>query len=142
VSKQLLTTFDVLYQRKIGARYPVNGGKDGALLKGLRAIYSDMEIEAFMAAYFTMEDPFFREAGYSLGCFRACLPKVIRHCHEKLRQAKAAPVSSVLRMVNPADWERDPTWDKKRDCPHGGKYGGYCETRGLCQRTEKQEQSA
>ncbi len=27
MSKQLLTTFDALYQRKIGARYPVNGGK-------------------------------------------------------------------------------------------------------------------
>ena len=127
LSKQLLTTFDTLYQRKIGARYPVNGGKDGKLLKALRAIYSDMEIEAFMAAYFTMDDPFFRETGYSLGCFRSCLPKFIRHCHETLEKAKAAPISAVLPML------ADPTWRPDRDCIHGRG----CYTRATCEAYER-----
>ncbi len=127
VIKEMLTTFDVLYKRKIGARYPINGGKDSKLVKDLLAMYSPMEIEAFMAAYFTMEDPFFREAGYSLGCFRACLPKVIRHCHEKLEKAKAAPISAVLPML------ADPTWRPSVDCIHGRG----CYTRATCEAYER-----
>ncbi len=131
MSKPLLSYFDVLYQRKIGARYPVNGGKDGKLLKDLRAIYSDMEIEAFMAAFFLMDDPFFREAGYSLGCFRACLPKVIRHCHEKLARAKAAPISAVTVMA-------DQSWRPDRDCIHGRG----CYTRATCEAYERNREKS
>jgi len=100
VSKVLFIYWDALYGRKMsGAKYPFTPGKDGKLLKDLRAIYSDTEIEAFMAAFFTMDDPFFRETGYSLGCFRSCLPKIIRHCHEKLAKAKAAPLEDVVHWA-------------------------------------------
>lgn len=83
MSKHLLTFWDEQYKAKVGARYPVNGGKDGKLLKDLRAIYSDEDITRFMSAFFEMEDPFFAEAGWSLGAFRSCLPKVIAWVNRK-----------------------------------------------------------
>ena len=35
----------------------------------------------------------------------------------------------------------DPTWDKKRDCPHGSDWGGHCFSRAVCEKA-KLEQSA
>lgn len=91
MSKELLTAWDRLYTAKVGARYPVNGGKDGALLKGLRAIYSDEDIARFMTAFFQMEDPFFEQTGWSLGCFRSALPKVIASANRKPRVVEREP---------------------------------------------------
>jgi hypothetical protein len=67
------------YQRHVGGKYPFNGGKDGAAIKWLRSIYTDDEIRTYMAAFFEMDDEFFQSAGYSMGVFRGCLPKVIQH---------------------------------------------------------------
>jgi len=112
VIKDLLTTFDVHYKRKLGVRYPVNGGKDSKLVKDLLGLYSQVELESFISAYFLMEDPFFRETGYSLGCFRGCLPKVIRHCHETLAKTKAAPVEDVVHWAQRMGYCRHkPTCD-------------------------------
>ena len=77
--KELASFFDARYQQHTGTRYPFNGGKDGKLLKDLREIYSDEQIRTFMAAFFTLDDPFIEQAGYSIGVFRGCLPKVIAH---------------------------------------------------------------
>jgi hypothetical protein len=134
VSKELLTVFDGLYQKKVGAKYPVNGGKDGALLKQLRAIYSDEDITRFMRAYFEMDDPFFAETGWSLGCFRSCLPKVIAWVNRKGSVAvnwQKAPRELATRGMEIV--RRDPTWDPERDCPHEGH---DCDTRGICQAYE------
>lgn len=78
-SQQLLAFFDQQYRAKFNERYPVTRGKDGQLLKTLRSIYSKQRIEDFMRAFFTMpdSDEFFARAGYSIGAFYACLPKVI-----------------------------------------------------------------
>jgi hypothetical protein len=88
VSRALLSIFDALYTNKVGARYPVNGGKDGKLLKDLRAIYSDEDIARYMQAFFDIEDPFIEQSGYSIGCFRGCLPKVIAWANRKPRMVE------------------------------------------------------
>lgn len=86
MSKALLTIFDGLYQARVGARYPVHPGKDGKLLKDLRAIYSDEDIARYMQAFFAIEDDFIEQSGYSIGCFRGCLPKVIAFANRKPRE--------------------------------------------------------
>lgn len=75
--KDLGAFFDAQYQEHVGTRYPFNNGKDAKLIKDLRAIYSDDDIRTFMAAFFEIEDEFIEHAGYSIGVFRGCLPKVI-----------------------------------------------------------------
>jgi hypothetical protein len=104
LSRALLSIFDALYNSKTGARYPVNGGKDGKLLKDLRAIYSDEDIARYMQAFFAIEDDFIEQSGYSIGCFRGCLPKVIAFANRK------------PRIV--AEW----------NCPHEDR----CSNRGMC----------
>jgi hypothetical protein len=125
VSRELLTHFDGLYQSKVGAKYPVNGGKDGKLLKDLRAIYSDADITRFMDAFFKMDDPFFAEAGWSLGCFRSCLPKVIAYVNRK----GSVAINWKTSPIRPTDRARaDISWEG-HECPHGGT----CATPGICQ---------
>ena len=132
MSRELLTIWDGLYTKKAGARYPVNGGKDGKLLKDLRAIYSDEDIARFMRAFFEMDDDFFAQAGWSLGCFRSCLPKVIAFVNRK----GSVAINWKKSPIRPGDLFRaDDTWDAARDCPHGGRH----DTRGLCQMYETAE---
>ena len=102
MSKPLLTIFDGLYQSKVGAKYPVHQGKDGALLKGLRAIYSDEDIARYMRAFFEIEDEFIQNSGYSIGCFRGCLPKVIAWANKVQKRPAALGPEYTTR-----DW-----------CPH------------------------
>lgn len=64
------------YQAKVGAKYPFQRGKDAAAIKWLLETYTEDEVQAYMRAFFEIRDPFIAKAGYSLGVFRACLPKV------------------------------------------------------------------
>lgn len=81
----LLSYFDHLYRDKVGAKYPTNGGKDGKLIKGLTDIYSAEDIERYMRAFFEIDDDFIQQSGYSIGCFRGCLPKIIAFANRKPR---------------------------------------------------------
>lgn len=100
MSKHLLTIFDQLYLAKVGSRYPVNGGKDGKLLKGLREIYSDDDIERYMRAFFEIDDEFIEQSGYGIGAFRGCLPKVIAFANRKPRAVVAWTCPHVTRCSN------------------------------------------
>jgi len=120
VSKSLLTIFDTLYQSKTGARYPVNPGKDGALLKGLRAIYSDEDIARYMQAFFAIEDDFIAQSGYSIGAFRGCLPKVIAFANRKPRVAKDPTTGIVSTLWANEIADVRPPWV----CPHVDQCNG------------------
>jgi hypothetical protein len=95
VSNHLMAIWCQLYLGKVKAKYPVSGPRDGRILKDLRGVYSETEIEAYMQAFFAMDDPFFETAGWSLTCFRGCLPKVVAFTTKKLRAAGAASIQEV-----------------------------------------------
>jgi hypothetical protein len=76
--RDLLGHFDTLHKDATGKRYLVNGAKDSKIVKDLREVYSDDEIRELMTAFFAIEDDFIATAGYSIGIFRACLPKVLK----------------------------------------------------------------
>lgn len=71
------------YERRVGAKYPFQGGKDGKTIKWLLELYSEDDARTFMAAFFDLEDDFIQNSGYGLGVFRGCLPKVIQHVKRK-----------------------------------------------------------
>jgi hypothetical protein len=75
--KALAAYWDELFTARMGSRYPFNNGKDAKLLKDLLALYGDETVRKQMEAFFEMDDPFFEQAGYGIGTFRACLPKVL-----------------------------------------------------------------
>lgn len=75
------------YQEHVGTRYPFNGGKDAKILKELREIYSDEDLQIFMVAFFEIEDGFIEDSGYGLGVFRGCLPKVIQFVQRQQQPA-------------------------------------------------------
>jgi hypothetical protein len=127
MSKPLMVHWDTLYQGKVGAKYPFNGGRDGKWIKEWRAIYSDEDITKFMTAFFQMDDPFFVEAGWSLGCFRGCLPRVIAYVNRGGSVAvnwNKAP-KGILRAI---DRVREDGWDGS-GCPHETT----CSSLGICQ---------
>jgi hypothetical protein len=66
------------YERRVGAKYPFQGGKDGKTVKWLLELYSYDDACNFMASFFEMDDDFIQNSGYGLGVFRGCLPKVIQ----------------------------------------------------------------
>ena len=66
------------YERRVGVKYPFQGGKDGKTIKWLLEFYSADDIKVYIAAFFELEDDFIENSGYSLGVFRGCLPKVIQ----------------------------------------------------------------
>ena len=74
--KQLLTRFDQHYQRLTGMPYPVCG-KDAKLMSDLVSVYGEERLGQLIDHFFAMTDPFIAQAGWSVGVFRGCLPKVI-----------------------------------------------------------------
>jgi hypothetical protein len=96
--RDLLAFFDALHTTATGVRYPVNGGKDSKTLKDLRETYSDQDLRTFMEAFFAIEDDFISTAGYSIGIFRACLPKIIQFV-KKGQQQPASKVPANLRGI-------------------------------------------
>lgn len=105
MSKPLLAFFDELHLQKVGHRYPVNGAKDGKLLKDLRAIYTDEQLQSFMVAFFTIEDEFIEQAGYSIGVFRACLPKVLKWMRNQDQPKLSKSTNNVIQGMK--DFLRD-----------------------------------
>jgi hypothetical protein len=75
------------YEKRIGTKYPFNGGKDAKTIQWLRGLYSDEDIRGFICAFFEIEDEFIQNSGYSLGVFRGCLPKVIQFVNRGQQQA-------------------------------------------------------
>lgn len=90
--------FDEQFSAHVGVRYPFNNGKDAAIIKGLREIYSDEQIQIYMAAFFALEDDFVEQSGYGLGVFRGCLPKVIAHVNKGQRADKYGHVPPCARV--------------------------------------------
>jgi hypothetical protein len=127
LSNHLMAIWCQLYLGKVKAKYPVSGPRDGRILKDIRGIYDETEIETYMQAFFSMNDPFFEDCGWSLTCFKGCLPKIVAHTTRKLRQAGAESVQDI-RVLRAIDRVREDGWDGS-DCPHTTP----CSSLGICQ---------
>jgi hypothetical protein len=116
--KDVMTFWDGLYLEHVGARYPFNAGRDSKWIKDWRAVYSDEELQAFMAAFFVIEDDFIQNSGYGLGVFRGCLPKVIQFVKRGARQVEK-PMTTFererARQIRTAHGH----------CPHDPDCGSY-----------------
>ena len=96
--RDLLSFWDGLYTKHVGARYPFNAGRDSKWMKDWRAVYSDDELRTFMAAFFEIEDEFIQNSGYGLGVFRGCLPKVIQFVKRGPKVQRTASAAVVEPM--------------------------------------------
>jgi hypothetical protein len=77
IPRDVLILYDTQFRAKFGVGAPISGGKDGAIAKWLISQYSPEQVGQWLKVFFDSPDPFIRQSGYSLGVFRACLPKVI-----------------------------------------------------------------
>jgi hypothetical protein len=93
------------YEQHTGAKYPFNGGKDGAAIKWLLSIYSEDEVRTFITGFFEIEDDFIEQTGRSMGVFRGCLPKIIQF----VKKGQQQPASKV-----PANLHGIQEWMRKR----------------------------
>lgn len=97
--RDLLSFWDGLYTKHVGARYPFNAGRDSKWIKEWRAVYSDDDIRQFMSAFFDMDDDFIQNSGYGLGVFRGCLPKVIQSVKRSQRPDRNGHVPQCANIT-------------------------------------------
>jgi hypothetical protein len=108
IPKDVLILYDNQFRQKFGAKAPI-GGKEAAIAKWLVSQYSQEQVGDWLKVFFDSPDPFIRQSGYSLGVFKACLPKVIAAASRQQPVVKGH-VCTACKM-NAVE-----------------KFGNYCET--------------
>ena len=80
----ILTDTDILFdlfckahREKFGDEYPANFGKDKKILKDLAKLYGLEKVKGFMHRFFTEDNDWVREKGYTIGIFKSQIPKFI-----------------------------------------------------------------
>jgi hypothetical protein len=102
--RDLLSFYDMQYQKHLGDRAPINGAKDSAIIKKLMDTYPEDKIRLYLAAFFECPDPFIQQSGYTIGVFRACLGKIIQFANKRgpvkspLSEAVADPMRAWLEQ--------------------------------------------
>jgi hypothetical protein len=110
--RDVLTLYDTGFRHKFGVKAPITMGKDAAIAKWLLSQYSLEQIGQWFDGFFASRDPFIINSGYSMGVFKACLPKIIVSA---VRQAPAVQryiccackVKSVDKLGNYCDGCRE-----------------------------------
>jgi hypothetical protein len=108
IPRDVLILYDTQFRAKFGAKAPI-GGKEAAIAKWLVSQYSQEQVGDWLKVFFDSPDPFIRQSGYSLGVFKACLPKVIAAASRQ-QPVKQGHVCTACK-VNTVE-----------------KFGNYCET--------------
>lgn len=96
--KQILSQFDQHYQRLTGLPYPVSG-KDAKLMADLLKVYGEDRLAQLVDHFFQMSDPFIAQAGWSVGVFRGCLPKVITSMQQVRTTGLSDGAQTVFRAL-------------------------------------------
>jgi hypothetical protein len=76
-TKELLTHFDRLHVEHVGERAVIQGAKDAKLLAGLCASHGPERVKELMALFFTVEDEWIANTGYTVGVFVSQCGKLI-----------------------------------------------------------------
>lgn len=74
--KDFISFWFGVFKEKFGAPYMVNGGKEGALVKRLLTLHSLEKLQDLAALFFTSDDPFIQNSGYTIGAFSAQINKL------------------------------------------------------------------
>lgn len=74
----VLTYFDQQHRAAFGVPYPVEPGKDGALIRRLPKALTVADLEHAIDVFFADADPYYQRAGKTLGTFRTALPKLLQ----------------------------------------------------------------
>src|SRR5688572_22432741 len=75
--QQLIEEFNEAFLDKFGTKAPIVRGKDHKLAKLLLERYELDQLKGWAWKFFTVDDAFIKQSGYSFGVFSACLGKVI-----------------------------------------------------------------
>ena len=73
----LMATYDRLFCGKFGYPAPIVRGKDHKLAKQLLERYDGGQLGEWLERFFSMDDAFIQQSGYTFGVFSACLGKII-----------------------------------------------------------------
>lgn len=78
-TKEFLEYFGSEWSKWIGGGeiYPCNYGKDGSIIKGLLKTYGFEKLSALAARFFSLDDDWVRERGYTIGLFKSQIPKLL-----------------------------------------------------------------
>lgn len=76
-TRQLLTLFDELHQRRFETPAEINGAKDGAILASLCRKRGLEETERLIRAFFDMRDTWVLQRGFSVGIFKTQISKLL-----------------------------------------------------------------
>lgn len=111
--------FNALHVERLGTKAAWDGGKDGALLKGLLQQRDEPELQTLMRAFFASSDPFIVGAGYTVGVFKSQIGKLL------VRTAKAVtagPYVSPRDEFNQAHGVEGPAgWREECAADHGSR---------------------
>lgn len=86
-TRELLAAFDTLHQNTLGVRAVIRPGKDAHLLSTLWRSHESMILK-LMEDFFSSDDPFITENGYSVGMFVSQAPKLIARRQRSQRETK------------------------------------------------------
>jgi hypothetical protein len=85
--KPVIDYFFNKYKERMGGPYPVQGSKDGSLIRKIPKEYDTEAICKMIDLFFDDKDPFIWEAGPSIGLFYSRLPRLV----PKLRRKEVTP---------------------------------------------------
>jgi len=75
--KDLIDHVCSTWQKKKGAKYPFNRGKDAKLLNRLCDFYEPWGVAALWDCYLICNSEFAQKTGYTIGIFKIMIPKLV-----------------------------------------------------------------
>jgi len=75
--RKFMDSYSEGFKAKFGKKPLIEGKKDGALVKKLLEEFSVEELESFLNKFFTSEDSFVLQSGYTIGVFKSQINKLI-----------------------------------------------------------------
>jgi uncharacterized protein YdaU (DUF1376 family) len=76
-TRELLTLFSELHQKRFGTPAEISGKKDGAILAAMFRQRGLEETRRLVAAFFELRDPWVQERGFSVGVFKTQIAKLL-----------------------------------------------------------------
>lgn len=71
-----ITHFFNKHQDIVGAKYHVDGGKDGTIIKNLLSTFTADELKSKIDTFFTSPSDFTKQAGFTIGVFKSQINKL------------------------------------------------------------------
>jgi hypothetical protein len=86
--KRLIDYYHDRFVDKFGEKPVIDGGKDGAIIKKLLGTYSEEKIRELIDAFFESDDPFITRSGYTIGCLKTQVNKLLVQTKKRPQETK------------------------------------------------------